>query len=580
MNYFSRNLAVRALNYWRNYNLSSYLGLRLFIQQMPKSENSNFLATYLLGKIPLRRFGRYRPFLRFKSISADGMSENRIMYAASPSTALAEAYALSLLASTKTFENKEYIFSYKWPESEKAGRSFTYFYSGYSDRNNKISNLLRKQQNLFVVVHDIKSFYPSINSHDVLKELDNHLKLEKGLRLDYKEFIYTISNHMVQSSSIGIPIAPPLSHILANLALEKIDHEMHKLLKERYFRYVDDIIMVLNKDEIQIVNRKLSDLLKSKNFDLNEDKYDKISSLEWFDNIINGEEQFVGQQFDQLINRIELFLWNKPSEKDKLAKAFKMNNLAMPISRFAINAMYGRYHKFMKWLVNTTTIYRRLLAGLKYESDKTLISDSSYLFKQFSDIAAKISVGNDEKHTLIKKMRTQRLRYLLNRLVYLTPFENFNKLFNLTPDTIEFYEFKTIINSLIKKSIVDLNKIPGPAITTYASIFKELNLDRINIDESELKYATLDTIATLLVFGIIEIPDKWVDSLPLNDREYINFCSFKPITSRVLKDYSFEDEIRTLQINEKQSLCDLFMTSRFSDVEQINLDALLPVYGY
>lgn len=109
MNTLSNTLSVRALNHWRGYSIPTYLGLRMLLRQVPKSGGSNFLTEYLLRKLPLRKSGRYRSFLRFKGLLASGEINNREMYAASPSTALAEAYALSLLSEIKSLQNRPYV---------------------------------------------------------------------------------------------------------------------------------------------------------------------------------------------------------------------------------------------------------------------------------------------------------------------------------------------------------------------------------------------------------------------------------------------------------------------------------------
>lgn len=583
MNKFSNNLAVRALNHWRNYNIPTYLGLRILLLQVPKSESSNFLTEYLLNKLPLRKSGRYRHFLRFKGFSPSGDTEYRDMYAASPSTALAEAYALSILSEVKTLKkNKSYVYSNLWPTSKTAGRSFTYFYSGYSDRNARISNLLQHNTNFFVVANDIKGFYPTIDQQIVLTILGKHLDSDKDVK--YHDFVVNTCHQLLSCTDKGTPIGPALSHVLANLILEPVDNEMHSLLKERYFRYVDDILMVLEKDEVSIMRKRLEKLMNDQGFKLNPDKEDVISASEWLDNLYNPEERFAGQQFDQLSNRIHLYLWNEPSKKKALADSFKEEGIAMPIQRFAINAIYGRYHRYMKYLVNrdAKNMYRMLISNLKHENTHTIMSDVTYLYNRFYEIASRIRIQPDNSHQIIRKLQVQRLRYLLNRLIYLTPYIAYKKLLDITPDMVEFYEYRSLISSLIMKSVSELIKVPGPAVSTFASVFQELALGEVKLETAQIDSpAMLDSLATLTAFRIFEPSRDWIERLDTPDKEYINFCMFTPLSSRILTDFSYEDELRTLQINVDPALRQLLMTTRFSDDEGINLDALLvSAYGY
>ena len=356
---------------------------------------------------------------------------------------------------------------------------------------------------------------------------------------------------------------------------------MHTILKERYFRYVDDILMVLEKDEIPIMQTRLERLLDEEGFALNPDKHDVISSSDWLDNLRSPEEGFAGQRFEQLLDRIKLYLWHRPSKKDELSECFKEKGIAMPIQRFAVNVTYGRYHRYMRYLVNTTSIYKRIIRELKYENASTLMSDVSYLCGEFSRIASGIQIGRANGHPLMRKLQAQRLRYLLNRLLYLTPIIDYVKLLGLAPEIVEFYEYRLAVNSLITKSIDELIKIPGPAISAFASIVKELELGGIRFDTSQLdSRSVLDSLATLLAFDVVEPPESWIEQLTPSNREYVNFCIFEPLSSRAIRDFSYEDELRSLQINVDPSLRQALMTTRFSDLENINLDALLmSAYG-
>jgi len=582
MDKFSTNLAVRALNHWRNYSIPTYLGIRLLLRQVPKSESSNFLTEYLIGKLPMRKTGRYRPFLRFKGFTASGKIENRDMYAASPSTALAEAYALSILSSVNTLRNKSCVYSNRWPTSKTAGRDFIYFYSGYSDRNARISNQLQQNNRLFVVANDIKSFYPNIDKRVITEKFGKHLNIIKDSK--QRDFIEKTSHQLMITSHRGIPIGPALSHVLANVVLESVDDEMYSQFGNRYFRYVDDILMVLEEKEIPSAEKKLEESLGKQGFELNHGKKDKVSASNWLNNINDPEEGFLSKQYDELSNRIRLFLWNAPSKREALSNKFKEAGIGIPIQRYAVDANYGRFHHYMKYyLKKSTANARKIIRGnLEHENADTIFADSVFLKDRFLEVAPRIKIEPGDESNLVKKLRIQRLRYLLNRLLYLTPHTEYKKLLEIAPDMVEFYEYRTVINSLIKNSIGELVKIPGPAISTFAEVFQELEHGKVTLVVEKIDTSTmLDSLATLTSFGVFEPPGDWIQKLTPNNQEYINFCMFARLSSRILTDFSYEDELRSLQINSDTSVRQTLMTTRFSDDECINLDALLDSsYGY
>jgi hypothetical protein len=163
-----------------------------------------------------------------------------------------------------------------------------------------------------------------------------HLNNEKQMH-GQLDFVAGVCRNLVNNDHNGIPIGPALSHILGNLALEQVDEEMYEQMHERYLRYVDDILLVAEKTEVPSLEKKLRQLLEEQKLTLNENKHDTVTSSEWLGNLPNPEDNIVGKKFDQLINRIHLYLWWKPSVKNELSEYLSKQGIAMPIQRYAIN---------------------------------------------------------------------------------------------------------------------------------------------------------------------------------------------------------------------------------------------------
>jgi len=245
----SNIIAVRALNHWRPLFIPTYLSLRLLLRQIPDPKTSYYLEKVLVRKLPIRNLPRYRKFVRFKNHKESGEIKYREFFAASPSSALGEAHILKILSNMKSFANRANVFSYRWPLYELGGRSFSYFFSGYQERNNLVTEYLNTDPDYVVVVFDIKNFYPSVNREIVCERLNNHLIDLEDNKL--REYISSTCWQMVNVAESGIPIGPGLSHVLGNLALEKLDDRMSKKIGGRYLRYVDDIFLVLSPKEIK-----------------------------------------------------------------------------------------------------------------------------------------------------------------------------------------------------------------------------------------------------------------------------------------------------------------------------------------
>lgn len=578
MDGYSDILAHRALNYWRPIDISTYLGLRLFLLQVHSSKSSNFIKNYLLEKMPLRQSSRYRHFLRFKGISPVGEIEYRDMYGASPSSALSEAYVISLIHASDVLPDRPFVYSYRWACGGK-GRLYEYFFSGYRKRNEKVAELLRQDTDYRVIANDIRRFYPSINNPEMTNKLISMCRhqLDSGVREKQQNLTEHLLLDLTKLAPRGVPIGPGIGHVLGNLALAAIDREMHQHLNDRYLRYVDDIFMVVHKKDVAGVQRKLKSLLCSQGFDLNEDKFDVLSSEEWLDAFQKKEEVKAGDDFSELLGRIGACLMWTPGFPEDLGKCFVDAGIAMPLGRLVADKNYSGYHRYLRFLYKTTDSFKRIVRQSPNQTPVGILSDIQSLRARFSEYAAKIQVSREESRPLLRKLQIQRLRFLLNRLLYLTRYNDYPSLVTLAPNISEFYEFRVLLDSLVNRSLDKLIKIPGPAISTFASLSQELKLGKFGMPNQKIDAPAIrDSLGFLAAFGVLDPPEEWIRTLPFKEQEYFRFCGFQRSDARALRDFSYEDELRSIQLNHDLSLDrQTIARTRFSRREELGLDALM-----
>ena len=79
----------------------------------------------------------------------------------------------------------------------------------------------------------------------------------------------------------------------------------------------------------------------------------------------------------------------------------------------------------------------------------------------------------------------------------------------------------------------------------------------------------------LSALGLTKPPAHWLVGLYDEDSEMVRFCMLSAPDSRVLADHSLEDELRTLQLGESKDVMETILNTRFSDLEQSSLEALL-----
>ena len=127
---------------------------------------------------------------------------------------------------------------------------------------------------------DVKDFYPSIK-HDLLMS-----QIRKRIRK--KEILHLIENSISRKTvakpiankrhlnRIGVPQGLSISNILANVYMQPIDKKYNKWTSLRYFRYVDDILILCNIKRIdQIKNSIINDCEKI-GLSLHEDNSSKM----------------------------------------------------------------------------------------------------------------------------------------------------------------------------------------------------------------------------------------------------------------------------------------------------------------
>lgn len=581
MNNQANILAVRALNHWRKLYQPSYLGLRLFLEQLPQSSSSDFLQQYLHHKFPLRQQTRFRKFAKFKGFDTDRSIQFRDMYAASPSTALAESYALNALLKVDTLRDRSYVYSYRRPMNEKSGGDYRYYYSGYRQRNHNVSELLKKYPHYRLIVNDLRSYYRSISTETVMKRFAIHIKGVKNK--NSRELVNAIVEQTLSVTDKGIPVGPALAHLFGNIAQEEVDNKMFSLLGDRYLRYVDDIYMVLEPSEIQQMNMTLNSVLEAEGFKLNDDKYDELSSDDWHDNNRTIKENLYAREFAEIIERLKLFIWHEPSKRFMLQKIFRDSGIPMPIQTFALSALYGRFQVHMKTKFSSAKQYYRYITSVRTLNESELFSKVIALGKQFYDVIQEIENPDSTDHPQIRKMRVQRIRYFSNRLLYLTPTMNYQQQFATLPNIDELYEHRCLVQAITESELQPLLQVSGYALATFASVCKELEYE-INMEElpSPDTLSIFDSVCHLVSMGIIKVPPNYYETLsdrsselPDRSSELLRFCECSSGESRTITNHFYEDEMHSLQLNTDARHMQKIIETRFSDVDQINLDALL-----
>ncbi|MFZ7338148.1 reverse transcriptase domain-containing protein, partial [Comamonas jiangduensis] len=147
---------------------------------------------------------------------------------------------------------------------------------------------------------DVKNFYPSINHDVLLNKLKNKInKAEILLLISSAIENKTLSDRQSQAdeslskNSVGVPQGLSISNVLAEIYLSDTDNKIFNINGIKYFRYVDDILILCN-DNYKVIAQELIDELIS--IDLKAHALDDVGSKSKADKINKGFD-FLGYQF-------------------------------------------------------------------------------------------------------------------------------------------------------------------------------------------------------------------------------------------------------------------------------------------
>lgn len=110
---------------------------------------------------------------------------------------------------------------------------------------------------------DVSSFYASIKHDVLLRKLRDKIKKAEIIDLIQKAIEteslgYPIKEKVKRHKrELGIPEGLPISNSLANIYLTNLDEKYSELPGIKYYRYVDDILILLNQEDLPTVKKAI-----------------------------------------------------------------------------------------------------------------------------------------------------------------------------------------------------------------------------------------------------------------------------------------------------------------------------------
>ncbi|MBD3342621.1 MAG: hypothetical protein GF353_26205 [Candidatus Lokiarchaeota archaeon] len=516
----SNLFAVRAINQYRRRDIVAYIGLRYYLENSCARSNhwARKIATHL---VKTRSAPVYFCSYHFKELNECGSVSHRKIFTPGPNEILAESVLLYECSLYPAFRSHQCVYSYQFPKTDSNEGIFKYYFPGYQKRHKSIAAVCNSMNDAFVQFTDIKKFYPSISKELGLRAWHSASELSSipPIFRDMGEFLLADHEKIAKNhdGGLGLLTGPMFSHLIANLVLAKVDKVMYKKMDGRYWRYVDDIVLVGNDKQIKDGRKLLNHLLCGNGLEFclhTEGKTFRIKSSEW----LKGENDFDNSEskaWANLVVNIKRFLLVNFDQRIDLQHAFADEVINMPLLDYSSAVEESSYlEKFSDWLGKYPWAPKSVRALTVNELVEKAIKTREFYQNKINHLLDRNSniKGYERKRMLSK------IRFYAGRLIYLSA-PDF--LFNLSLGLRYYPElllWSKVMEAIYSRDVSDLLRFGNNAVQAAAQILclkndsVECSLD--NFDEIELQGLAILRINGIKIFFTNNIVDKTItDSL-------------------------------------------------------------------
>lgn len=568
-----QTLLIRALNSTRQVYFPSYVGLRLIGDQLPSGEN-NFLQKLILRRLSAGDKWRFKRFELYKgsNTSSQGVKHvYRECLAPSPLTAIAESFVLSCLADNPAFAISPRVYSYRWPPSGRSGASYEFFGEGYKQRNTEIAAAL-SLPNHVAVVTDIKSFYPSARKECVELAFKSILEKSNAQFRSMGDAIQNFYSQLLIAGGNGIPVGLASGHVLGHLILRDVDNELTSKYGAKYFRYVDDLVVVCHEDQKDSVKKDIQRCVEQHGFLLNSDKTVFINGADWHHNILRSDVSDE-DSFRSFSSDLTVYLALHPERADSLKTMFAEGGLSIPVGRLLALASYSRFRYFLERRKARSGLFHAI--GLAFTTNEHFLQRALSLKNVYE---SSLSALVNEPAVLtpsLRRWQVQRARRVMNALFYLRSFSEWNTKRGMFDALPELVEQRALAEALDKGVVNSILPFYGHGPAAFAELWAEHGDGNATVRSPEIGFSTaeLDGLITLRLHGLISA-DSTIANINGNDTRLLHVVNQTTSSARTAPDLSFEDEFESLRLGTSDQEISTLARTRYSLSEGTALGAL------
>ena len=566
----SRLLHIRSLNHLSREHHLTYIGARILAESLHPDIIETWTEEYIARKAQTNRRQVYWKHSLFKGFDRHGKPEYRKCVIGSPTTHLTEAWLLNRLSREDAFAQHSNVYSYFWSHANST-HMYRYFFKGYMEREHRIAEAAATIPNSRVVVLDLRRFYPSIDIPRLKQRFGGRIQ-RSGLSPSERDTAIQCVEELTSiKHETGLPVGPPLSHALANVFLEDFDELLSNEFECGYFRYVDDIALVVPDVQVESALQFFERVAAEEGLKVNRDKTDILTGEEWSARV-RHREQGSDDSFGLLMSDLRRYLAHNSEDFDRVRSLFRDEGFSFPFSRLkSVAVSSNAFRRFLKGVWSQSGG----LFGQSIPRPPALLERASRLRRTVDERLRRITDESLPASGMARRWAIQDIRYLLNRSLYLGPVERREEILGLLPDCSELRPSKAVLKALVTGDASELTMYPGPTVSAFCELWSETTPDKPTFNwRSDPAKEERDGASVLALCGLCIPPEDWTNQLKEHSsRVMVNLSAGYRPTRRTFDDFSYIDEIESLFLKPGLDIHRM-LNSRFDDGEDVFLPTL------
>ena len=535
---------VRCLNYWKKQYLPTYLGVRTLLE---KNNNLGLLEKTVLRKLEIGYKPVHYSYKMYKKTNDKGIHEYRTFHALSPFSALCEAVVVEKLQNAlPTFSDR--VFSYLKP-NEFEGNFFKYYFNGYNKRNRLLTEHFLSNKELIANIFDITDYYPSINTELCITKIEKLTSETKGLN-DCFHFLRSL-----YSENDGVLVGPAISSILGTVALLDFDKRLEEKYGNYYFRYVDDIIVLSNQNDIEEVKGTVKKELEYFGFQTNVDKYCFGGAEDWLRyNSLSSNNNIL----EIFFNRIRLFLYRNKGKENTLKENLHSSGITVPLYKYKSDIAYTR---FLKYFFSFIPRNPYLLKYIIKDTIPEIVQEGKNVREAIRNGLLNLLTYKQPLNKFQEKLFKIKFTFFLNRLLTFSRIEKFPEILSIFNNYVTEDRSK-LVSIFDNAELTDIYPYANSSVNWAAMIMKDTGLYK-EITTSNVPNGSDYLLETLACYGVIKLKNREMEMTKTLWKKIVN-----PTGKRVHNDLSYEDEIDVLLSPFSYEEITSFMENRYNEHEE------------